>query len=164
MEKESARVGQDSRTNTSCRVGLSPCKDSLYISTIRTHHDPSPSRLPLRKVAPLYIPRHGRELDRQPVQLLAHLYLAPQPASLGQAKGQVQHVVFVVVGLRHAVVHVWVGHDDVAGRAGAGAAAGSLHLEVVCLGNVQEVGTVGDGEGVGLAQLVDEGYVPPGES
>ncbi|KAH7413590.1 Rrp15p-domain-containing protein [Phaeosphaeria sp. MPI-PUGE-AT-0046c] len=90
--------------------------------------------------------------------LLAHDYLTPQPTRLSQAKGQIQHVIFVIVGLFHFIVVLLVFYNDVAGGAGAGATACALHLEVMVLGNVEQVGAIGDGEGVRLGFLVDEGY------
>lgn len=115
--------------------------------------------LPARKVGGLHVAAHGRQLDLQPVELLCHTDLAPEPAGLGQAEGEVEHVVFVVGGLGHLVVHVGVGDDDVAGRAGAGPAAGALHLEIVGLGHVEQVVALADLEGVLAALLINKGYV-----
>jgi hypothetical protein len=84
--------------------------------------------------------------------------LTSQPTGLGQSKRQIQHVVLVVVGLGHFVVQRLVLDNNMACRAGAGAAASALHFEVVGLCNVEQVGAVGDGEGVGLRVFVDEGY------
>ena len=113
------------------------------------------------KVARLQIPRHAGQLDDQAVELLGHLDLAAESRGLGQAKGEVEHVVFVVVGLLHGLVLCLVVDDDVAGRAGAGAAAGAFHLEVVGLGDVEQVVALADLEGVGLVVLVDECDVQP---
>jgi len=47
----------------------------------------------------------------------------------------------------------------VARRAGAGSAAGTFDVEVVGLRDVEQVGTVADGEGVRSGGFVDKGYV-----
>ena len=122
------------------------------------------SNLPrlLLEVALLQVPRHARQPDHQPVQLLRHLHLATQPACLRQPEGQVEHVVLVVRGLRHALVVVEVLHDHVAGAAGARAAARALHLELVVLRDVEEVGAGGDLVVVRDAGLVDDGEVESG--
>jgi hypothetical protein len=88
--------------------------------------------------------------------------LTPESTRLGEPKRQIQHIVLVVVGLGHFVVQRLVLDDDVARRTGAGAAACALHFEVVGLGDVEQVGAVGDGEGVGLRVFVDEGYCASG--
>lgn len=119
------------------------------------------SRQKLIKIAGLQVPRHGGQLDDQAVEVLGHLDLAAEAARLGETKSKVEHVVFVVLGLGHLVVEAFVGDDDVAGRAGAGAAAGALHLEVVGLRNVEEVVALADGNLVLLALLVDERNVEP---
>ena len=46
-----------------------------------------------------------------------------------------------------------------AGTAGAGPAAGALHLKVVGLRYVEQVVAIAYGEGVGVGVLVDDGYV-----
>ncbi|KAF1918734.1 Rrp15p-domain-containing protein [Ampelomyces quisqualis] len=99
----------------------------------------------------------GGRKEGSAIERLAHDDLTAQATRLGQAKGQIQHVVFVVVGLLHFVVVGVVGDNDVARGAGAGAAACALHFEVVGLGDVEQIGAVGDGEGVGLQVFVDEG-------
>jgi len=76
-------------------------------------------RLSLSKVAGLQVPGHGGELDNQAVEFLGHLDLATQTTRLCQTKGQVEHVVLIIIGLFHLVEHVWVRDDNVAGRAGA---------------------------------------------
>lgn len=111
------------------------------------------------KVAGLQVPRHGGQLHDQAIELLGHLDLAAKTARLSQAKGEVEHVVLVVLGLGHLVVETFIGDNDVACRAGAGAAAGTLHLEVMGLGNVEEVVALADGELVLLALLVDKSDV-----
>ena len=113
----------------------------------------------LLEIRRLQIPRHTRQPDDQTIQLLAHLDLAAQAAGLGEAKRQVEHVVLVVIWLLHLVVHVLAVDNDVACAACAGAAACAFHLEVVGLCDVEQVVAVCDGEGVGLAVFVDEGYV-----
>lgn len=87
---------------------------------------PSPLLLlPPTKIPRLHIPRHTRQPYPHAIDLLRHLHLAPEPRRLGEPEGEVQHVVFVVGGFGHGVV-VFGGFDDeVAGRAGAGAAAGA---------------------------------------
>lgn len=149
------------------RLCTTPSPSSIVQSHLYSLPFPAnPRPLPLgllllRKIRRLHIPRHARQLHRQPIHLLTHLDLAAQPARLGEAKRQIQHVVLVVVGLGELVVVVLVRHDDVAGAAGAGPAAGAFHFEVVGLGDVEQVVAVGDLEGVGLAFFVDEGYFAP---
>jgi len=87
-------------------------------------------RIHAAKITRLQIPRHGRQLDHQAIQLGTHLDLTAQATRLGQSKGQVQHVVLVVVGFLHLVVHVGVFDDDVAGAAGAGTSAGAYRVLV----------------------------------
>ena len=87
--------------NSTC----SPCKNLLPLAQLYAS----------AKVAGLHIPRHRGQLHHKPVQLLAHLHLAPQPAGLGQTEGQIQHVVLVVLGLGDPVVESVVGDDDMAG-------------------------------------------------
>ena len=73
----------------------------------------------LAEIAGLQVPSHRRQLDLQAIQFLLHDDLTAQPASLGKTKGQVQHIVFVIFGLGHAVIIFLVGDDDMASRAGA---------------------------------------------
>jgi len=108
------------------------------------------------EVRGLQIPRHGGQLDNQAIQILAHLDLATQSARLGQSKGQIQHVIFVVVGLLHLTVVVLACNNDVTRTACTRTSARALHLDVVGLGNVKEVVAVGYGEGIGVAVFVDE--------
>jgi hypothetical protein len=125
----------------------------LFHHTHKHHH-----RLLAPEITRLQIPRHTRQLNHQSIQLLAHANLTAQPASLGQAKRQIQHVVLVVAGLLHLVEHIFARDDDVAGRAGARAAARALHLEVVGLRDVEQVVAVGDFEGHFGAVLFDKGH------
>lgn len=96
----------------------------LFLSSLS--HPLPPLILP--KITRLQIPRHARQSDLQPVQLGTHLDLAAQPARFGQPEGEIEHVVFVVVGLGHGVVDAGVCDYDVAGAAGAGAAACAFHF------------------------------------
>lgn len=114
----------------------------------------SPS-LPV-KIAHLKIAGHARQPDDEPVEVLPHFDLAAQPAGLGQAKGQVEHVVLVVRRLGNAIVVSVRLDDDMARRTGTRPAARALHLEVVGLSDVEKVIAVGDGEGVVVVVLVDE--------
>lgn len=109
------------------------------------------------KVARLQVPRHARQPYHQPVQLLAHLDLTAQPTRLGESKGQVQHVVLVIIRLLHLIVVGLVLYNDVTRRAGAGAAACALHFDVVCLCDVEEVVAVCDVKRGGMAVFVDKG-------
>lgn len=114
------------------------------------------------KITRLQIPRHTRQPHNQPIQLPRHHNLTPQPRRLRQPKRQIQHIVLVIVGLRHGLVLCFIGDNNVARRARARPAARALHLQVVRLRDVEEVGARGDGEGVRLRVLVDEGYVQSG--
>lgn len=78
------------------------------------------------EICRLQIPRHTRQADLHPVNLLGHFNLTSQPRGLREAEGEIQHVVFVVRGFGHGVVFVGVVDDDVAGGAGAGSTAGTL--------------------------------------
>lgn len=122
---------------------------------------PSPFFRILVEVASLQVSRHRGQLDNEAIQLLGHLDLAAQTAGLGESKGKIQHVVLVIVGLGHLVVKALVGDDNVAGRTRAGAAAGTFHLEVVGLGNVEQVIAGLDGKLVILAVLVDKCNIQP---
>jgi hypothetical protein len=112
----------------------------------------------LLEITGLQIPRDPRQPDRYSTQFLAHAHLTPQPTRLRESKRQVQHIVLVVARLLHLVEHGLVVHDDVARAAGAGTAARAFHLQVVGLRNVEQVGAVGDSEGVRLRVFVDECY------
>lgn len=79
----------------------------------------------LFKITRLHIPRHAGQLHHQPVQILRHLDLAPQPRRLRQPKRQVQHVVLVVVGLLHLVVQIRILDYDVARRTRARPSTGA---------------------------------------
>lgn len=94
-----------------------------------------------------------------PIQLLPHHNLAPQSTRLRQPKCQIQHVILIVARLLHPIKHLVAFYDDVAGTAGAAAAARAFHFEVVGLRYVEEVVAVGHYEGVVLEVFVDEGDV-----
>ena len=103
----------------------------------------SPSGAPSRvEVAGLEVPSHGRQLDRQAVELLGHLDLAAEATRLGKTEGEVEHVVLVVVGLGDAVEVAVIGDDYMAGRAGAGATAGAWSCMVISDGAGGEWGVV----------------------
>ena len=108
------------------------------------------------KVARLQVPRHARQPYHQPIQLLAHLDLTAQPTRLSESKGQIQHVVLVIIRLLHLVVVCFVFYNDVTCRAGAGATACALHFYVIGLCNVEEVVAVCDFESSGMAVFVYE--------
>jgi hypothetical protein len=116
----------------------------------------------LLEIRGLQIPRHAWQLDYQPIEILCHLDLTSQPARLGQAKGKIQHVVLVVIRLLHLVVEGLVRHNDMASGAGAGAATCALHLEVVGLGDVEQVVAFAHGKGVGLGVFVDKSNMESG--
>lgn len=67
------------------------------------------------KVARLQIPGHGWQLDTESVEVLGHLDLAAESRGLGEAEGEVEHVVLIIIWLLHLVVHSLVFDDDVAG-------------------------------------------------
>lgn len=125
-------------------------------------HPPSLSRFRsshsglLRKITRLQISCHTRQFHHQSIQLLGHLNLAPQAGRIRKTKRQIEHVVLVV---RHVVcelvVQLLVLEDDVTCRTCAAAAARAFHLEIICLGDVEEVVAVGYFEGVGVLLLVD---------
>jgi hypothetical protein len=85
------------------------------------------------KVAGLQVPGHGGEFDNQAVECLGHLDLTTQTTRLCQTKGQVEHVILIIIGLLHLVKHVRVRDDNVAGRTGTRASACALHFEVIGL-------------------------------
>jgi hypothetical protein len=161
VESYSRRPSEASYVTKSSRKCTQHLPSPLpYLCRIPTT-DPPPSFSTLFKIARLQIPRNPRQPNRYPTQLLTHAHLAPQPARLGESKRQIQHVVLVVARLLHLVEHGLVVNDDVTRAACAGAAACAFHLQVVRLRNVEQVGAVGDGEGVGLRVFVDEGYCAP---
>lgn len=118
----------------------------------------------LAKITRLHVPRHGRQLDHEPIKLLGHLHLAAQAARLGEAKGQVQHIILIILWLRHLVVVALVLDDDVAGRACAGSPAGALHLKIVGLSDIQQVVALAYSKLVVLAILVNESHIEPGHA
>jgi hypothetical protein len=111
------------------------------------------------------LPTYLKSLACKFLVILGNLTVIPlssllmhQPTRLRESKRQVQHIVLVVARLLHLVEHGLVVHDDVARAAGAGTAARAFHLQVVGLRNVEQVGAVGDGEGVRLRVFIDECY------
>ncbi|CAG5153138.1 uncharacterized protein ALTATR162_LOCUS3049 [Alternaria atra] len=66
--------------------------------------------------------------------------MTSQPARFSQPKRQIQHVVLLVVRLRHLVVVLLALDDDVAHRTRAGAAARAFHFKVVVKGLIKTHG------------------------
>lgn len=117
--------------NRTLRISCLPrySLDHITVANVALHG----GRLFLGKVTCLQIPCHSRQLHNETVEFGRHLDLTAETTGLGQAECQVQHVVLIVIGLLHCIVHARVGNDDMAGGAGAGTAAGALHLQVICL-------------------------------
>ncbi|KAK3679793.1 hypothetical protein LTR78_000169 [Recurvomyces mirabilis] len=146
-------------TQTLCSSPESMCNIQYKPSiSILGHNDKLPLLLLLSKIRRLHIPRHTRQPHHQPIQLLPHGDLTPQATRLRQSKGKIQHVILIITGFLHLVVHLLPFHNNMAGRAGAGAATGAFHFQVVGLGYVEEVVAVCYGEGGGTQVLVYEGY------
>src|SRR4029077_12000455 len=63
------------------------------------------------------VARGRGQRDGQAVQLLGDLDLAAQPRGMGEAEGQVEHVLLVLAGGLQRLIPLGI-DDDVAGRAG----------------------------------------------
>jgi hypothetical protein len=88
--------------------------------------------------------------------------LTPQPTRLSQAKRQIQHIILVIVGLVHLVVECVIFNNDVTGRAGTGATAGSFHLNIVVQGDIEQVVAGFDVKGLAVAFLGYKGDLESG--
>ena len=121
-----------------------PSPDPLHLPRLLTSTQTFSSVFPLipsftSKITSLQIPRHTRQSHHQPIQLLIHLNLTPQSTRLRESERQIQHIVLVIIGFLHLVIHVGVLDNDVACAAGAGAAARAFHFYVVGERDVEEV-------------------------
>ena len=74
--------------------------------------------------------------DGQSIEFLGHDDLASEPRGGGQAKGQVQHILFVLASLLKALVIV-LADDHVAGGTGQGSLASTLDVNVVTVGDLE---------------------------
>ena len=86
----------------------------------------------------VHVARRCGELYVEAVERLFDLDLAAEARRVGEAKGEVEHVVFVITGLLEMVVCVLI-EDDVARRAGNRALAGAFEVDVVLVRNAQQV-------------------------
>src|SRR6516165_2856239 len=77
-----------------------------------------------------------RQRDGEPVQLRRDLDLAAEPRSVGQAEGQVQHVLLILGRRLQQLVPLGI-DDDMASRAGQRTLAGALEIDVVLMGDLQ---------------------------
>lgn len=114
---------------------------NIFFHEIPSHH------LVASKVTRLQVPRHTRQLNHQPIQLLTHANLTSQARRLGQPKRQIQHVVLVIARLLHLIKHLLARNDNMASRASARPTASAFHFEIVGLCDVEQVVAVGDFEG-----------------
>src|ERR1700761_5313212 len=80
----------------------------------------------------LRVARAGGQAHGQAIQLLADDDLAAEAGSLGQAEGEVEHVLLVLAGLGQQVVP-FVLDDDMAGRAGERALARTFEVDIVLM-------------------------------
>ena len=94
-----------------------------------TASKPSPSilLLPL-KITTLQIPRHLRQPNHKPIQLPPHLNLTPQSTRLRQPKGQIQHIILIVLRFSHLIVIRLAFNDDMTCRTRTAPAAGTFHF------------------------------------
>src|SRR5260221_2028496 len=90
--------------------------------------------------SPLFVDHHvagrRRYLDHQSVERLGHADLTAEPRRVGEAKGQIEHVFFVLAGRRQLNEPGLFDHD-VAGRTGKRALAGTLDRNVIAMGDLE---------------------------
>jgi hypothetical protein len=101
-----------------------------------------------------------RPTYHKPIEFLTHDNLTTQPTRLRQPKRQVQHVILVITRLFHLIVHLVSLHNDMTCGTRAASTASSFHLQIVRLGDVQQVVSVADFKGVRLPFFIDECDMP----
>lgn len=160
-------------------------------STFETLHQQYPSIIQqldisfLLEIAGLQVPCHRWQSHDQPVKFLFHRNLAPQARSLLQPECKIQHIVLVIGWLFRLVEHFGVFDNNMASRAGARATTSTyqqsqlepvqechlkyimehirtFHLQVVGLGNIQQIVSLGYLKVKSLAVFVDEANIDPG--
>ncbi len=72
----------------------------------------------------------------EPVELLGDDELAAEPRGLGEAEGEVEHVLLVLARLGQQLVPVGI-DDHMAGRAGERALAGALDIDIVAMRDLE---------------------------
>src|SRR4029450_5291247 len=106
--------------------------------------DIGPVQLLRHLALPLLVDHHiagrRRQLDDQPVERLAHTDLAAQPRGVGEAEGEVEHVLLVLARGGELVEPFLLDHD-MAGRAGERALAGALDVDMVAMGDFEHAET-----------------------
>ncbi len=148
--------GSSAKSGNSCTHFQRSVKRRLTTSVVRTRLfqldrdivDVGPAQFFRHVVRPAPIASFGRYLSTimlrvaagrltvEPVQLLGHLDLAAEARGVGEAEGEIEHVLLVLGrGLQHVVPF---GVDDhVAGRAGERALAGAFQADVVAVRDFQ---------------------------
>src|SRR3954451_16310547 len=86
--------------------------------------------------SPLGVAGRSRQLHHEAIKLVRHDDLAAEPRGLGQAKGQIQHILLV---LRRLLKLPEPGRvdDHMAGRAGERAFAGAFDIDAMLVGDFQ---------------------------
>mgnify|MGYP007025664525 CR=1 FL=1 len=100
------------------------------------------------------VPRGPRDPDADAINVFAGNHLTSQPGGLGEAEGEVQHVVLVVGGLWQFGEERRILDDDVAGGAGQGALARALEVDVVGVRRLEQVRSERHSHRLGGAVLV----------
>ena len=91
---------------------------------------------PVHKLAPHHVARRRRQADGEAVELLGHHDLAAEARGVGEAEGEVEHVLLVLAGILEHFEPFGI-DDDVAGRAGERALASALDIDVVAMRDLQ---------------------------